>query len=321
MDLLADVLALSGVRGTAGARVEAGEAWGVWWTDVSGAAFHAVTAGVVWLGLPGQTPLKLLPGDVVLLPTGTDHSLTSDPGVVARPCDHAAAERSLAERGTLQFGSGPVQTHILCASYQHDPAVTLQVLASLPEVVHIRADHGGGCLSDTIRLLARELAHPQIATAVVLDNLVNILLVQLLRVWLQTQPPSAGTSWLGVFSDPLVNKAMVKLHQNPARRWTTEALAEEIFVSRATLARRFPAVVGQTPGAYLTRLRMDLASLRLRDTEDDLETVARSVGYTSVYAFSRAFRQARAQPPGRYRAAARASILNSSHSHHAGSHN
>ncbi|WP_242424075.1 cupin domain-containing protein, partial [Frankia sp. EI5c] len=49
MDVLADVLAVSGVRGTLGARIEAGEKWG-WWAEPSrSAAFHAVTAGTAWL--------------------------------------------------------------------------------------------------------------------------------------------------------------------------------------------------------------------------------------------------------------------------------
>lgn len=305
MDLLAHVLAMSDVHGTAGARIEAGDAWGVWWRDVPGAAFHAVTAGVVWLGLPDHPPHKVLPGDVVLLPRGTDHYLASDPDAVARPCDDVAAGRALAERGVLPFGSGSVQTRILCASYQHDPVVSLQILEQLPELVHIRADHAASCLSDTVRLLAREVAQPQLATAVVLDSLVDVLLVQLLWVWLATKPVSTELSWLGVLGDPEMSEALTKLHEDPARNWTTERLAAEISVSRATLARRFPAVVGQTPGAYLTRLRMDLAAVRLRDTDDDVETIARSVGYRSVYAFSRAFSRARSQPPGRYRTAAR----------------
>ncbi len=37
-------------------------------------------------------------------------------------------------------------------------------------------------------------------------------------------------------------------------------------MSRATLARRFPAAIGQSPGAYLTQWRMDFAAVRLRDT-------------------------------------------------------
>jgi AraC-like DNA-binding protein len=52
---------------------------------------------------------------------------------------------------------------------------------------------------------------------------------------------------------------------------------------------------------------MDLAARRLRDGDDALEAIARSVGYTSVHAFSRAFSRARGEPPGRYRALARIS--------------
>lgn len=38
-----------------------------------------------------------------------------------------------------------------------------------------------------------------------------------------------------------------------------------------------------------------------------LDAIARSVGYTSVYAFSRAFRRSRCQAPGQFRTAARTS--------------
>lgn len=303
MDLLADVLAVSGVRGTIAARVEAGEGWGWWATDNPGAAFHAVTAGTAWLGLPGQPPLQLMPGDVVLLPNGIDHTMASDPQPVPR--DQPGTETAPADDGVVRIGSGPARTHVLCAHYRHDPAVSTQVLASLPEIVHIRAQNAGGCLDDTIRLLARELAHPQIATAVVLDRLVDVLLVQLLRAWLAARPPQGDGSWLGVLSDPLLSAALAKLHDDPARAWTTEMLAAELATSRATLSRRFLAVAGESPASYLTRWRMDLAALRLRDTSDSLETIARSVGYTSVYAFSRAFSRARSQSPGRYRVTSR----------------
>jgi len=305
MDLLADVLAVSGVRGTVASRVEAGELWGLWLPALPGAAFHAVTAGIAWLRVPGRAPLRLMPGDVVLLPTGSEHSLSSGPDVISRPCDRIAAEQARAEGGVLRLGTGPVQTHVLCAGYEHDPAISTQVLALLPEVVHIRADNGGTCLDDTVRLLARELAHPQLATAVVLDSLVDILLVQLLRVWLATGPAEVAGTWLGVLGDPVATDALTALHREPARAWTTASLAAEIAVSRATLARRFPAAVGQTPGAYLTRWRMDLAARRLRDTDDPLDAVARSVGYSSVYAFSHAFSRVRDEPPGRYRTTSR----------------
>ena len=310
MDLLADVLAVSGVRGTVAARIEAGEEWGWWAAESEGAAFHAVTAGTAWLGVPGEPAVRLMPGDVVLLPTGVAHTLASDPGITPS-LEHQVDAEDLPRSpgGAVQLGAGPAATHILCAHYEHDPAVSMQVLKLLPEVVHIRGTSDGGALGDTVRLLGRELACPQVASAVVLDRLVDILLVQLLRAWLAAGPEQPEVSWLRVLGDPVVGAAVSRLHEEPDRAWTTASLAKEIAVSRATLSRRFPAVVGDTPSAYLTRWRMDLAARRLRDTDDPLDAIARSVGYTSVYAFSRAFSRARSEPPGRYRVAARAPAL------------
>jgi hypothetical protein len=62
---------------------------------------------------------------------------------------------------------------------------------------------------------------------------------------------------------------------------------------------------GRVPLKHRDELpRMDLAARRLRDTTDPISVVAASVGYTSEYAFSRAFSRARHIPPGRYRAQA-----------------
>lgn len=306
MDLLADALAVGGVRGTVGARIEAGGPWGVSWDCIAGAAIYAVTAGTAWLGLPGQPQRQLMPGDVVLLSTGAGHTLRGDPATAVSPCHCPEAERARSCGGVLRLGTGEVQTHILGASYDYDPAVSTQVLAAMPEVVHIRANNGGNCLDDTVRLLSRELAHPQLGTAFVLNRVIDVLLVQLLRVWLATKPAEAHGSWLGVLGDPLVSVALTKLHQDPAKPWTTDLLATELATSRSTLTRRFRATTGKPPGDYLTQWRMDLAAIRLRDTDHTLDAIAHAVGYTSVYAFSRAFRRARQQAPGQYRTTTRA---------------
>lgn len=305
MDLLADALAVSGVRGTVGARIEAAGTWGIAWKCIAGAAFYAVTTGTAWLGLPGEPDRQLMPGDVVLLPGGVEHTLRDDPRTEVREYLCSLAEQARTNGSVLRLGDGEVQTHVLGASYSYDRGVATQVLASLPPVVHIRADHGGDCLDDAVRLLSRELACPQVGTGFVLNRLVDILLVQLLRVWLARRPAEARGSWLGVLDDPLVSAALTALHGDPARPWTTELLAAELAVSRTTLARRFRAVIGQTPGGYLTNWRMDLAAVRLRDTDDTLEAIARSVGYTSQYAFSKAFRRSRHLAPGRYRITSR----------------
>ena len=84
-----------------------------------------------------------------------------------------------------------------------------------------------------------------------------------------------------------------------------ESLGREVHLSRATLARRFAELVGQPPLTYLARWRMHLAAHRLKDSTDTVDTIARD-GYTSEYAFNRAFARHRGQPTGRYRRLARA---------------
>src|SRR5262249_43553412 len=137
MDALTAVLAVAGVRGTVAATLTAAEPWGLTLDAVPGAAFHAVTDGLAWLRVPGRPETRLMPGDVVLLPTGITHVLASAPDAATVPFDHLAAEHALAAGQDLRLGTGPGQTRILCASYQQDPATTVPLLTLLPDVLHI----------------------------------------------------------------------------------------------------------------------------------------------------------------------------------------
>src|SRR5262249_54741594 len=81
-----------------------------------------------------------------------------------------------------------------------------------------------------------------------LNRIVDILLVQLLRAWLDTAPaPGRPASWLSALTDPVAGPALAVLHTQPGRDWTIPSLAAAAGVSRATLARRFPAHVGCPP--------------------------------------------------------------------------
>ncbi|WP_285474804.1 AraC family transcriptional regulator [Actinoplanes sp. NBRC 101535] len=300
MDVLSDVLAISGVRGSAGARIGACGSWGVAWSADQDAALYAVTAGTAYLTPDGEPERLLTPGDVVLLPTGVPHVLSSEPGVEVHACDTRAALQARRDGGLLRFGDGEAHTQILGAGYSHDAVTSVPVLTLLPDVIHIRASAADPDLADTVRLLGRELARPRAATAVLLDRLVDVLLIQVLRAWLDSGT-SPDISWWGVLRDPLLHQAVTRIHEEPARDWTTASLAREAAVSASTLNRRFLAATGETPGAYLTRWRMTLAAKHLRDTDATLEAVAEKVGYTSVYAFSRAFRRERHLPPARFR--------------------
>ena len=77
-------------------------------------------------------------------------------------------------------------------------------------------------------------------------------------------------------------------------------LAREAAVSRATLARRFTDVVGESPMAYLARWRMELAAERSATPTRRSSRWGR-VGYSSPFAFTAAFRRAHGVPPRTFR--------------------
>ncbi|MEU5980311.1 AraC family transcriptional regulator [Streptomyces sp. NPDC047315] len=310
MDVLADALAVAGVRGTVAVRIDGREEWAVAWAQNADAVLYAVTAGSAWLTVADAddrtaAPVELRAGDVVLLPTGVAHAIASDPDRTPKVCDVALADELRRTGGALRLGVGEPRTQLLGASYRHDRVVSRHLFTLLPALVHIRGNRASTALDGTVRLLTQETAAPQLATAVVLDRLVDVVLVHLLRCWLGRHAEQTRGTWLGALADPLVTEAMTRMHREPDRPWSTESLARALAVSRSTLTRRFQSAAGQSPGAYLTQWRMDLAARRLRDTDDTVETVARSVGYTSVYAFNRAFSRTRSMPPARFRREAR----------------
>src|SRR3954465_14220389 len=92
VDPLAEVLDIGRVRGAVLAHVRANDPWGIRLSSTPGAAFHAITAGTCWLRLDESAPLQLMPGAVVLLPTGPGHDMVSSPDGRARPYDRVAKE-------------------------------------------------------------------------------------------------------------------------------------------------------------------------------------------------------------------------------------
>src|SRR6476646_6608704 len=139
VDPLADVFDLSRVSGAVMAQLIAYEPWGVAVDPVPGAVFHAVVAGICWLRMPGRAPQRLMPGDVVLLPTNTPHELMSS--VDARPESLAQFQtdsRLTPESDMIIQGLGAA-TRVICAAYNYDHELAHPLMSQLPPVLHVPA--------------------------------------------------------------------------------------------------------------------------------------------------------------------------------------
>ena len=298
-DALTDVLDLLRVRGAVMAYVRASAPWGLQLPRASGATFHAVTAGVCWVRVPGRAPRELSPGDIVLLPAGTAHVIASHAAGPARAWDRVAKARARNIAGEIVLPGNGRATQLICAAYDYDRDVAHPLLTLLPPVLVVPGDESGEARS-ALSMLHHELTTSSAGSTVIVDRLIDVLLVHVLRAWVARQE-DRGRSWLMGLRNPNVARALANIHTAPEAAWTVDRLARESNLSRASLTRHFTSLVGEPPLAYLTRWRMELAARLLRETGDAIGAIAHRVGYTSEFAFSRAFSRARGRPPGRYR--------------------
>lgn len=304
MDVLSDVLAVMRTGEPRSARVEWNAPWAQWFAPVPGAAgFQVVVHGTCWLIRADAEPVPLTAGDVVFLPHGQGHALADSPATpidtqACDPDDPAFAERYADRPAT---GTGP-KTVTLCGAYRLDPARTHPLLSSLPEVVHLpaRLDRD---LRAVVELLCAELERPRLGTDALIPALLDALLLYILRAWFDERASTAETGWAAALRDPAITAALHAIHSDPAHPWTVASLAARAGLSRAPFARRFTEKVGRPPLTYLTWWRLTLAARLLRDTDAPLRVIAGKSGYTSEFAFAKAFKRHHGVAPGRLRRA------------------
>jgi AraC-like DNA-binding protein len=83
--------------------------------------------------------------------------------------------------------------------------------------------------------------------------------------------------------------------------WTLELLARHFHSSVEQLRRLSHRELGRSPMQHLTYMRMQRAQRLLESTDDKLEIVAASVGYSNAFVFSRAFKRWVGCAPADYR--------------------
>jgi AraC-like DNA-binding protein len=305
MDVLADVLAVTRLGATVIAQAELVPPWGLEIDPLAEAAVHLVQRGHCWLHIQGQRrPTHLSTGDVVLIRAGVGHSITDDPRTKAAPYKQVldAMPRRLA---ALPKSRAHETTLVLCAKYLFQHVGPHPLLSLLPRFIHLPAQEAERHvqLQLLLQLVRREAIDAGSGSELVVPRLVDSLLIFVLRAWLDAQPIGAG-GWFGALRDPAIAKSLSLIHERPEAPWSVEELARRVTQSRATFARRFAELVGETPVAYLTRWRMCLAAKLLRESGISLDELAPRVGYETAAAFSKAFRRSYGMAPGHFRAEA-----------------
>ncbi len=302
MDVLADLLTRARARGALVAHSILHGRWGLAFADDTPLSVHAVLAGELRVECDGHAPVRLLQGDVLLVASGAPYRFVSEPGVRAVPIADAVATPG-AMRGERRFtlgrGDGP-ETVLLCGAYTLEGGFCDTLLAGLPAFMPLRGAARDPAIRSALGLLGEEVARTVPGQQTALDRLLDLLLVYALRMWF-ARAGSDAPAWYRALDDPHVGRALRALHADPAHAWSVAELAAGAGLSRAAFARRFAALTGRPPLAYLADWRMTLAREALLRPGATVGTVAAEVGYANEFAFAAAFKRLVGAPPGRWR--------------------
>lgn len=263
--------------------------------------FHAVLGGAPRLHLPSEPdPTLLRAGDLVLLKLDEPHRMSEGRGGACLTM--AGIVKGHDFRRPLVFDAGPEPgtARLICGGFFLRNTALHPLLGGLPAVTRVRSEGRFDAVSVLLAMLARESESPQMGSRAVVRRLSDLLLVELLRSVIGEH---GHGGWLAALRDPVLRRALGAIHAKPGASWTVPRIARAAGVSASGLTQRFRAVLGQAPAQYVTTWRMHRATLLLQDRERSLSEVAEEVGYTSVEAFSRAFKRTVGESPGRWRAA------------------
>lgn len=235
--------------------------------DVFKGHLHLIERGPITLHMLGQSDMRLTEPTVLFLPRPQWHRLLADDG--------AGADVVC---GTIALGGGV-----------HNP-----VSASLPDVVQVplSALPGMGAL---LGLMRQEAFQDKPGRQAVLDRLCEVLILQLLRHCMVQGMTSGGL--LAGLADAKLGKTLRAMHEDPAKAWDLPSLAASAGMSRARFAHHFKAVLGHTPGHYLSQWRIQTAQ-QLMQQGQSIQQAAYAVGYGSASAFTRAFARELGMAPG-----------------------
>lgn len=241
-------------------------------TTEAGSQMHLVKSGSLEVIHPGKQTLQV-----------------NSPSLLFYP-------RPLARRFVIDTQHG---AELACAELLFDGGAENPIVGALPDIICLPLESIDGA-GQVLALLFEEAFSSNCGRHALVDRLFEVVLIQVLRHLMESEQIHGGM--LAGLSHPKLRRALVAIHEQPAREWSLEALAGISGMSRSVFANTFRSTVGCTPGVYLQGWRVRLAKQALRQGRQ-LKMIAVETGYGSEAALSRAFKAQCGMSPREWRQA------------------
>ncbi|MGF7189795.1 AraC-like DNA-binding protein [Robbsia andropogonis] len=280
-----------------------GQYCGAWRASTQGrgkASFHIILHGQCWLHLRAQgaipaRSLVLRQGDAVFLLSDIAHCLSSDPQAPTDNCYKRGTMTSLSNSGE----SVPESLGLACGFFEFQSESDHFLLEFLPDYLVARQDapsqQGVRQIFELIRVEAQRSPN---TPSPLIARLTSILFVYALRA-LDEDDALAPCCWT-LLRHHAFAPLVAAIVSAPGDDWSTARMADYLHMSRATFCKRFVALSGQSPGQFVTLVRMKAAAKMLRNGTSTPDA-AEEVGYRSESAFAQAFKRVTGIQPGVWR--------------------
>ena len=245
-DPLSEVIALLQPRAVFSRRISGAGRWGVRYSAFGQPSYCAVLEGSCRLTVDGHRPLTLGAGDFVLLPATPGFTMSGFEPVRFERLDPMVTSKVPGEIRHGRRGGRP-DVRLLGGWFVFDSPDSTLLVSLLPSVVHVC---GVERLSVLVRLVGEEASERRSGRDLVLTRLVEVLLIEALRL---TPGEDAPPGLLRGLADAQLAPAIRQMHGQLGRPWTVVQLARTAALSRSAFFERFTRTVGLPPMEYLSR--------------------------------------------------------------------
>jgi AraC-like DNA-binding protein len=263
-------------------------------------AFHLVKRGSIEVISSGGKSIIVEAGEMIMGFGGMAHQILQ-----GNPRSSLPVETLLAGNANIFAPNQQDQTRytsLTCGVFfLHDVELN-PLFTALPSWLHLstRSIAGGRNFALVAESLTQEVDQTFMGRGYVIDRLLELLCAEAIRSHLEI-PSTQTPGWISGLKDPVVGGAIALIHANPGDVWTVQRLAECMSLSPSRFAARFVTAIGDSPMAYVTKWRMNVASRLLTQTQQGIQEIATTVGYESLAAFNRAFKKHLGLPPAAWR--------------------
>lgn len=271
-------------------------------TGTRAVAFHLVERGYIELTSPqqGVEPMVVEAGEMVVCFGGSPHQIFQGSEPPSISVEYVLGGGEIPFRCSAEARGSSLLC--LCGVFYLRDTHLNPLFAALPPVLLAPVSPGETFqnLTGVANLIAKELDKPSAGSNFMVARLLELLCAGAVRSYmarLHTQDPS----WLTGLRDPIISRALAKIHAQPGHDWSVDSLAHSVDLSPSRFAARFKKTLGEGPMTYVSKWRIHLASRLLHRTEKNINEIASDVGYENLAAFTRAFKRYFGEPPGAWR--------------------